>query len=261
MQVQTGKNGRHSRSRPGLCHFPVAGLPLSARSGWYSSFKSAAEFVAALLLLVVSAPLVTLAALVVRLTSPGPAFYSQIRLGRNGKPFRLYKLRTMLHDCEALTGARWAISGDPRVTRFGWFLRKSHLDEFPQLWNVLRGEMSLIGPRPERPEFIPQLEHAIPHYRERLMVRPGITGLAQLQIAPDTDFDSVRLKLAYDRYYIRHCRPWLDVQILLGTVLHMVGLPFWVAGTLLRIPSGAVVEDTFLAPQAEGELVPQLQPA
>ena len=105
-----------------------------------------------------------------------------MRLGKNGRPFRLHKIRTMRHDCEKATGPRWAVPGDPRITPLGRFLRQTHLDELPQLWNVLRGEMSLVGPRPERPEFVPDLEQAIPHYRDRLLVRPGVTGLAQVQL-------------------------------------------------------------------------------
>src|SRR5439155_12868491 len=119
-----------------------------------------------------------LSMLLVKLTSRGPALYTQTRLGRNGRPFTIYKLRTMQHRCESLTGARWSTPGDPRITPVGRFLRKTHLDELPQLWNVLRGDMALVGPRPERPEFVPQLEQAVPHYRDRLLVRPGVSGLA-----------------------------------------------------------------------------------
>ena len=137
-----------------------------------------------------------------KLTSPGPAFYTQTRVGQGGRPFTIYKLRTMIHNCESLTGPRWCMPGDPRVTPAGWLLRVTHLDELPQLLNVLRGEMSLVGPRPERPEFLPQLERALPAYRQRLVVRPGVTGLAQVKLPADTDLDSVRRKLAHDLYYI-----------------------------------------------------------
>jgi lipopolysaccharide/colanic/teichoic acid biosynthesis glycosyltransferase len=141
-----------------------------------------------------------------------------------------------------LTGARWAARHDPRVTTVGRFLRKSKIDELPQLWNVLRGEMSLVGPRPERPEFVPQLERAIPRYRDRLLVRPGLTGLAQVQLPADTDLASVRRKLAYDLYYVRHKSLRLDVQILLATGLYVLGVPFAVSRTLFRVPSGHLVE-------------------
>src|SRR5262249_10254241 len=110
------------------------------------------------------------------------------------------------------------------------------------LWNVVRGEMSLVGPRPERPEFVPSLEEAIPHYRERLRVRPGVTGLAQIQLPPDSDLDSVRRKLCYDLYYVRHLSPWLDLKILLSTLLKVLHLPFGVARALFRVPSAAQIE-------------------
>jgi lipopolysaccharide/colanic/teichoic acid biosynthesis glycosyltransferase len=190
----------------------VAGPPPGG--GGYAGCKAALDFTAALALFVLSAPLLLVLALLVRLTSRGPAFYTQIRVGRHGRPFKIYKLRTMTHACERQTGPRWSPPGDSRVTPFGRFLRKTHLDELPQLLNVLKGDMSLVGPRPERPEFFPALEQEIPRYRERLQVRPGVTGLAQVQLPPDTDLDSVRRKLAYDLYYIRHLGPWLDLRII-----------------------------------------------
>jgi lipopolysaccharide/colanic/teichoic acid biosynthesis glycosyltransferase len=126
--------------------------------------------------------------------------------------------------------------GDSRVTPIGRFLRASHIDELPQLWNVLCGDMSLIGPRPERPEFTPVLEQAIAGYRDRLVIRPGVTGLAQVQLPPDTDLASVQRKLAYDLYYIEHMSPWLDVRVLIGTFAKLAGVPFWAAGRLLAFP-------------------------
>ncbi len=189
-------------------------------------FKRFADSVAAAALLILTAPLLLLAMVLVKLTSRGPALYSQTRLGLNGKPFTIYKIRTMFHECESLTGARWSTPGDTRITLLGYWLRHTHIDELPQLWNVLRGDMSLVGPRPERPEFVPQLEQAIPHYRERLLVRPGVTGLAQVQLPPDTDLISVRLKLAYDLYYVRNLGVWFDVRLCAATVLKMIGLPF-----------------------------------
>jgi lipopolysaccharide/colanic/teichoic acid biosynthesis glycosyltransferase len=211
---------------------------------WYPPVKAAVDFVAALLLLVVAGPLLLLLAALVKLTSRGPAFYSQLRLGRHGKPFTIYKLRTMIDKCESLTGPRWSIPGDPRVTPLGWFLRKSHLDELPQLINVLKGEMALIGPRPERPEFLPELQAACPRYRERLAVRPGVTGLAQVQLPADTNVQSVRRKLAYDLYYIQHLSPWLDLSLLACTAFYAMGVPFRLVGPLLRVPTGQPVEAT-----------------
>src|ERR1019366_2954516 len=131
-------------------------------TNWYSSAKGAFEFVFALLLLIFTAPLILFAMILIKVTSRGPAVYTQTRLGRNGQPFTIYKLRTMTHNCESLTGAQWSKPRDCRATRLGRWLRKTHIDELPQLWNVLRSEMSLIGPRPERPEILPQLEQAIP---------------------------------------------------------------------------------------------------
>jgi lipopolysaccharide/colanic/teichoic acid biosynthesis glycosyltransferase len=183
-----------------------------------------------------------LSALLVRLTSRGPAFYTQTRVGLNGRLFAILKLRTMMHNCESLTGPRWSMPGDPRITPVGWFLRKTHLDELPQLINVLRGEMSLIGPRPERPEFIPELERSLPSYRQRLNVRPGVSGLAQVQLPPDTDVESVRKKLAHDLYYVRHLSPWLDAKLMLCTAFHAAGVPFRVLGCLLQVPASEHVE-------------------
>src|SRR5262249_6782677 len=157
------------------------------------------------------APVILLCAVLVRLTSRGPAFYSQVRLGRGGRPYRIYKIRTMYHQCELKSGARWSQAGDPRVTPVGRFLGSTHLDELPQLWNVLKGDMALVGPRPERPEFIPALARAIPLYELRLLVRPGVTGLAQIQLPPDTDVQSVRAKVAHDLYYVRHMSLWVDL--------------------------------------------------
>jgi lipopolysaccharide/colanic/teichoic acid biosynthesis glycosyltransferase len=217
---------------------------------WYLSCKTATEVTLAAALLVLTAPVIGLAALLVKLTSRGPAFYTQTRVGRNGRLFTIYKIRTMVDKCESLTGPRWAIPGDPRITPVGQFLRVSHLDELPQLINVLRGQMSLIGPRPERPEFVPELERAVPLYRHRLAVRPGVTGLAQVHLPGDTDVDSVRRKLAYDLYYIERLSPWLDLRILFCTVLYAVGIPFRVSRRLVRMPSVAAVEEVMRAATA-----------
>jgi lipopolysaccharide/colanic/teichoic acid biosynthesis glycosyltransferase len=217
------------------------------RHRWYPPCKALLDFLLAAALCLPALPVVLLAALAVRLTSRGPAFYTQTRVGRGGRPFVIYKLRSMIHNCESLTGPRWSIPGDPRVTPVGWFLRVSHLDELPQLLNVLRGEMSLIGPRPERPEFLPELERELPAYAQRLAVRPGVTGLAQVQLPPDTDLGSVRRKLAHDLCYIRHLSPWLDLRLLACTALYAVGVPFRVAGRLLAIPGREVIEQELRA--------------
>jgi lipopolysaccharide/colanic/teichoic acid biosynthesis glycosyltransferase len=191
----------------------------------YEAVKAACDRAAALVLLVLTAPALLAIMVLVRLTSSGPALYSQVRLGKGGRPFRIWKIRTMTHDCERHSGVRWSTRGDSRVTPLGRVLRATHLDELPQLWNILRGDMSLIGPRPERPEFATKLEKVIPHYRDRLLVRPGVTGLAQVQLPPDSDVDGVRRKVACDLAYIRHLSFWLDLRITALTIFHVFGLP------------------------------------
>ncbi len=187
--------------------------------------KRVVDVFLALALSIIAAPIILLAALAVRLTSRGPGIYTQTRLGEGGRPFTIYKIRTMVHNCESLTGPRWAMPGDPRVTPVGALLRATHIDELPQLWNVLKGDMSMIGPRPERPEIAEKLSRLIPRYDERLAVRPGITGLAQIQLPPDTDIDSVERKLVLDLAYIEYIGPWLDLKIVACTALKMFGIP------------------------------------
>jgi lipopolysaccharide/colanic/teichoic acid biosynthesis glycosyltransferase len=187
----------------------------------YEALKSASDRAAAAVLLVAAIPALSAMAVLVKLTSPGPVFYSQVRLGRHGRAYRVYKVRTMSHDCEAATGPVWAAQDDPRVTPIGRFLRDTHLDELPQLWNVLRGEMSLIGPRPERPEIAAQLERVVPSYRRRLEARPGLTGLAQLRLPSDSDVSGVRRKLDYDLYYVRRVSPSLDLRIAASTLFYL----------------------------------------
>ncbi|HVS37514.1 MAG TPA: sugar transferase [Gemmataceae bacterium] len=211
----------------------------------YASVKGVAEFLFAALLLVLAAPVLAVVALAVKLTSRGPVLYTQVRVGKGGRPFTLYKIRSMVHDCEKASGVQWSRPGDPRVTRVGAFLRKTHLDELPQLWNVLRGDMSLVGPRPERPEFTPALERAIPHYRDRIAVRPGVTGLAQVQLPPDTDLASVRLKLIYDIYYIHNRGLWMDLRLVACTAVHMLGVPYAVLRSLFGMPGPDAVNAAY----------------
>lgn len=211
----------------------------------YLALKVAAEFTFSLLLLIATLPILLSAMLLVRLTSRGPAVYSQTRVGRGGKLFTIYKIRTMYHQCESLTGATWCKPGDSRITPVGRWLRKTHIDELPQLWNMLKGDMSLVGPRPERPEFVPTLEKAIPSYRERLNVKPGITGFAQVQLPPDTDLNSVRLKLAYDLYYVQNMNWWLDVRIHLGTFFKMIGMPFPWIRKVCNFPPQECIEQSY----------------
>lgn len=215
---------------------------LPQRGLWYLRVKHLIDLCMAVLLLLPTIPIVVVAALLVKLTSKGPAFYTQTRVGLGGRLFTIYKLRSMIHNCESLSGPRWSTPGDPRVTWIGSILRATHVDELPQLLNVLRGEMSLIGPRPERPEFVPHLEHALGAYRQRLNVRPGVTGLAQVLLPPDTDLESVRKKLAHDLYYIRELSPGLDLRLLLCTALYALAIPFRFTSRLVRLPSSTHIE-------------------
>jgi lipopolysaccharide/colanic/teichoic acid biosynthesis glycosyltransferase len=221
----------------------IVGSDVSLNPTGYLIVKRAADIFLAFLILLLTAPLLGLVSILVKLTSRGPILYTQTRLGQRGRPFTIYKIRTMVHDCEKISGPRWAaLKGDPRATPLGRFLRRTHIDELPQLWNVLRGDMSLIGPRPERPEFVPQLEQVIPCYRERLLVRPGMAGLAQVQLPADTDLASVRRKLAYDLYYVQRVSLLLDLKVLVATACYLAKVPLSVRRWLCRLPSGAPVE-------------------
>jgi sugar transferase (PEP-CTERM system associated) len=185
--------------------------------------KYAGEFAIAIVLSLVVLPLMTLVALLVRLSSKGPTIYSQERVGFRGRTFRLLKFRTMRQDAEAKSGPVWA-SGedDPRITRIGRLLRKTRLDELPQLVNVLRGEMSFVGPRPERPHFVNALRQVIPLFDERHSVRPGITGWAQIKCGYGSSIEDAEQKLQFDLYYIKHMSLGFDVAILVDTLKVMV---------------------------------------
>ena len=206
----------------------------------YESIKPFLDFPLAALMLLISAPIILISMLLVRMTSRGPAIYTQKRLGRGGRTITIYKIRTMYKDCERDTGPTWSLPGDARVTPVGRFLRWAHLDELPQLVNILCGEMSLVGPRPERPELVAQIERALPRYRQRLTVRPGLTGLAQVRQSPDTDLFTVRRKLNYDLYYLERMSLWLDLRVLAATVLKCSGVPFDTIGRILRFPDDRI---------------------
>lgn len=195
-------------------------LPLERNGGRraYSAVKRLADIVVAIVGLLLFAPMLPALALFIKFDSPGPIFYTQQRVGRAGRPFRLVKLRSMVVDAEKGGQVRWAQPGDERVTHIGRFLRSSRLDEVPQLLNVLKGDMSLIGPRPERPEFIAQLQEEIPFYRTRLAVRPGLTGWAQVSYPYASSVQDALIKLQYDLYYIKHQSLYLDLVILLKTI-------------------------------------------
>jgi lipopolysaccharide/colanic/teichoic acid biosynthesis glycosyltransferase len=255
--------GHHSTGVPGfrrVVDLAFHGESSTAAKGcrpsasWYVSWKPRLEFVLAFVSLILSAPVIFLAALLIKLTSRGPAIYTQVRIGKNGHRFTIYKLRTMHHQAEATTGPVWAAPDDPRVIPAGKLLRAIHLDELPQLVNVLKGDMSLIGPRPERPEIVYQLQTRIDGYLHRLAVRPGITGLAQVHLPPDIDLDGVRKKLVCDLHYIEHFGLWLDLRILLCTALLFVGVPLRWSRRLFQVPQPLKTRERRLRRAVEGGL-------
>ena len=180
--------------------------------------KRLIDITAATLGFLLSLPLLIAVAVAVRVTSPGPVLYSQRRVGKDGHIFVMYKFRSMRQDAEAKTGAVWATVGDSRITPVGRFLRRMRLDELPQLWNVLIGEMSLVGPRPERPEFVSDLTRTIPFYGQRHVAKPGLTGWAQVRYIYGASTEDAIVKLQYDLFYIKHLSLWLDISIILRTI-------------------------------------------
>lgn len=195
-------------------------LPLEGRSPFdpYRLLKRLIDVSLSVVGLTLFGFILPLIALIQRLDSPGPVFYVQERLGQAGKPFKLYKLRTMVPNAEAQSGPIWAAKNDDRITRLGQFLRKSRLDELPQFYNIIRGDMSLVGPRPEREYFVSILQKSIPFYRTRLAVKPGVTGWAQVNYGYGSTSEDSLNKLKYDLYYIRHRSLLLDALIVLRTV-------------------------------------------
>jgi exopolysaccharide biosynthesis polyprenyl glycosylphosphotransferase len=184
---------------------------------FYDPLKRASEFVGALALGIILIPFEILIAILVAVTSRGPIIYRQVRVGEKGKHFTLYKFRTMRVDAEK-DGAQWASKNDARTTPIGSALRASHLDELPQLWNIIRGDLSFVGPRPERPEFVEKLEARIPYYEARLFIKPGVTGWAQINHRADLTDADVAEKLQYDIYYLKNRSPILDWAIILKTI-------------------------------------------
>jgi sugar transferase (PEP-CTERM system associated) len=202
----------------------------SVRSGWllfspgchasrfHRAYKRAASVLVSIVGLILSLPLLPFIVLIIKLTSPGPVFYRQRRVGRDGVAYYCYKFRTMRADAEADTGPTWAGDDDPRITSVGRFLRQSRMDEIPQLWNVLRGDMSLVGPRPERPEFVNALNKMIPYYHLRHTIRPGITGWAQVRYKYGSSVEDAKEKLRYDLFYIKNMSAGLDLLIFFNTI-------------------------------------------
>ena len=180
--------------------------------------RRALSVVISLIGLILTLPFVPLIMLVIRLDSKGPVFYTQTRVGKNGRLFKLVKFRTMRQNAEAANGAQWAVDDDPRVTRVGRFLRSLRLDDIPQLWCVLKGEMALVGPRPERPEFVELLSKEIPYYGVRNMVRPGLTGWARVKYKHVSTVEDARNELQYDLFYIKNASIGLDLLIMFQTI-------------------------------------------
>ncbi len=195
----------------------LAGLEAASPGRIAAVIRRATDISISLAILALTAPVIAGAALLVRLTSPGPILYRQVRVGLNGAHFVLFKFRSMRVDAEAL-GPAWAARHDPRVTPIGRVMRRTRIDELPQLFNVLRGEMSLVGPRPERPHFVAQLDSLIPFHADRTRVKPGITGWAQVNYPYGASVEDARQKLAYDLYYVKHRNLLLDLTILMATV-------------------------------------------
>jgi sugar transferase (PEP-CTERM system associated) len=188
------------------------------RSSTFIAVRRTLSIIISLIGLILSLPLLPFIMLAIRLDSPGPVFYTQTRVGKAGRTFKVVKFRTMRQDAEAKSGPKWAGDNDPRVTRIGKFLRSSRLDEIPQLWCVLKGDMAFVGPRPERPEFIEWLSKEIPYYNVRHMVRPGLTGWAQIKYKYGSTVQDSREKLQYDLFYIKNASIGLDLLIMFQTV-------------------------------------------
>jgi exopolysaccharide biosynthesis polyprenyl glycosylphosphotransferase len=214
MDVITGHLKTHQ-----LFGVPLLVLLQDHMPGWQAQVKRLMDISVSSLVLILGAPIWLLVALLVRLTSPGPAVFRQERIGQNGKPFTMMKFRSMYEDAEKRTGPTWATENDPRITPMGRFLRKTRLDEIPQFINVLKGEMSLVGPRPERAFFIEQLRKEIPWYVRRIKMKPGITGWAQVKHKYDETIEDVRQKVLYDLYYFENMSIILDLKIMVRTLL------------------------------------------
>lgn len=189
---------------------------------WLRIVKRTLDIVASLMMLIVLMVLVPVLAVLIKMDSPGPVFYRQRRIGKDGREFWLYKFRSMVKDAEKRSGAIWAAKNDSRITRIGGFLRQTHIDEIPQFLNVLIGNMSLVGPRPERKEFVDQFKSKIHLYERRLRIRPGITGWAQVRYKYDESIDDVKEKTRYDLFYIDHISLALDTKIILATLLKVI---------------------------------------
>ncbi|MGD8778216.1 MAG: sugar transferase [Ignavibacteria bacterium] len=198
--------------------FPLIDIMPQLMPEWEKRLKRLLDIFVSLLILLVSSPVILITSIAIRLDSKGPVFYKQERSGMNGKPFKMVKFRSMVQDAEKKSGPVWSQKDDPRITKVGRIIRKIRVDEIPQMFNVLKGEMSLVGPRPERPYFVEKLSKEIPLYKRRLKVRPGVTGWAQVKHKYDETIEDVKNKLRYDLFYIENISLRLDIQILMRTV-------------------------------------------
>lgn len=223
--------------------YSAEGAPLEPSR--YFVLKYLIGRIVAALLLIPGLPLMAILMLMVRWTSCGPALFRQTRVGLRGRTFSMLKIRTMIVDAEKKTGPIWSTGVDPRVTPLGRVLRKLHLDELPQLFNVLAGDMALLGPRPERPEIALRLAESVPGYWRRLSVLPGISGLAQINLPPDTDLESVRRKQVLDLEYIRQASLLLDIRMFCCSLFRLLGISGDLAMNLLRLKRDPIVPDAW----------------
>lgn len=201
-----------------LYGFPLIEIMPELMPAWEQEIKRFIDVIVSLLILIITSPVLTLVSLAIKIDSRGPVFYKQVRVGKDGKEFKVYKFRSMYQDAEKQSGPVWSQKNDPRITRVGRFIRTVRLDEVPQFINVFQGHMSLVGPRPERPFFVEKLSQEIPLYKRRLKVRPGITGWAQVKHKYDENVEDVKKKLQYDLYYIENVSLRMDFKILFRTI-------------------------------------------
>jgi lipopolysaccharide/colanic/teichoic acid biosynthesis glycosyltransferase len=220
-------------------------MPLARRRYLHRKYKI--ERAIGFGLLVPAAPVILGICLIVKLTSRGPGLYRQVRVGHNGQEYEILKIRTMRTDAESDGVARWCVKNDPRITRLGSFLRKVHLDELPQLINVAKGEMVLVGPRPERPSICEKLAKDIERYYDRVQVKPGITGLSQINLPPDETLDDARRKQILDLQYIAEANAWLDLRMIAATALRMCGVRGDRVTKMMRLCRKTLLTDNAIA--------------
>lgn len=199
--------------------FPLIDVMPELMPEWEKKIKRLIDIILSFIIIVITSPIMLISAIIIKLDSKGPIFYSQERMGQGGKIFKMYKFRSMVKDAEKLTGPVWSSKDDPRITRAGKILRKFRIDEIPQMINILKGDMSFVGPRPERPYFVEKLSQEIPYYKRRLKVRPGVTGWAQVKHKYDESIEDVKEKLRYDLFYIENMNLRMDFIIIFRTIL------------------------------------------